>query len=317
MQRHGLDPLEHYQAVDIDPALIDQPHARVPFARVAKLWGRVAEQIGEPNVGLEVAELYRATDFHGLAIVLLASRDLRTALERFVRYHAVVNSALAMSLEEDPDRLSLLCSSVGVEERGVQVIEDARGAILMDLFREASSRELNRVEVVYTAPEPADITAHLALFRCPVVFGGTAWKISFSTADLEVPFLASNRELARYNDQALGRMLKDLREDDIVSRVKAAMEGALPSGKPTEESIAREVSMSTRSLQRRLAEQGTNMTKLLAAVRKELALQYIANPRLAITEIAFMLGFSDLSSFSRAFKRWTGESPAVGRQHSA
>ena len=88
----------------------------------------------------------------------------------------------------------------------------------------------------------------------------------------------------------------------------------LPSGTPAEETIARAVAMSSRSLQRRLSEEGSGYKELLAEVRRELAREYVEERDASMTDIGFLLGFSDVSSFSRAFKRWFGRSPAAARR---
>jgi len=313
LETYQVDEIGLCRKAGLDPVLINDPRARYPFARVAVMWSLATKAAGKPQLGLETAKFYRATDFHGLAVVFLASQCLRTALERLVRYHAVVNTALSMRLERRDDRLDLLCTAIDVDDDARRTIENSRAAILVDLCRTGASGELDPMEVAFAYPAPDDHTQHTALFRCPVVFGAPQWRISFALADVDRPFLASNRELARSNDQILDRMVKGLRQDDLVSRVKMAMVDELPSGTPSEDAIAKAVLMSTRSLQRRLAEEGTSFTESLAMVRRELAEQYVLDPRIPVTEISYMLGFSDVSAFSRAFKRWTGRSPATSR----
>lgn len=314
LESRGLDGRPLLREVGLDPSLVREPRARYPFARVAAAWGRAAKLAGDPHLGLHVAKFYRATDFHGLAVVFLASQNLGTALERLVRYHAVVNTALRLRLVKGAAKVDLTASAMDVDDDARRVVEDSRTAILLDLCRSGADGPLDPMEVAFTYPRPANETEHAAIFRCPLVFGAAEWRISFRPVDLERPFLASNRDLARSNDQVLARMVESLSHDDLVSRVKMAMVDALPSGTPTEEGIAKVVSMSSRSLQRRLAEEGTSFTALLAVVRRELAEQYVGDPSIPVTEISYMLGFSDVSSFSRAFKRWTGKSPAASRQ---
>lgn len=303
--------------VGIHPELADQPRARYPFARVAAAWSRAVQRSGRPDLGLETVKVYRPTDFHGLAVVFLASQDLRTALERLVRYHAIVNTALKLKLEVQADRLDLTATPLDVDEDASRALEDGRAAILVDLCRTAASGVLDPLEVAFTHARPNDVSAYEALFRSRLVFGAPAWRVSWRLEDANRSFLASNRDLARSNDQILDTLVKGLRRDDLVSRVKMAMVDELPSGTPSEDTIAKAVFMSARSLQRKLADEHTSFTELLAAVRRDLAEQYVGDPKIPVTEISYMLGFSDLSSFSRAFKRWTGRSPAACRVQAA
>jgi AraC-like DNA-binding protein len=111
------------------------------------------------------------------------------------------------------------------------------------------------------------------------------------------------------HDQLNMDYLAKLREGSLVHRVKAGIIDSLPSGPVANEKVARELGMSVRSLQRRLAEAGTSFRDLLDTSRQEMAQSYIREPEIELVEIAFLLGFSDQSAFSRAFKRWTGNSP--------
>jgi len=312
---YHLDATKLYRDAGLDPSLMTKPRARYPFDRVALAWGRAAKLTAKPHLGLEIAKYCRPTDFHGLAVAFLASQNLRTALERFARYHTCVNTAFVMHLEYQSDRMDLVCPSINIDEDAKRMIQDARAGVLVDLCRSGADGALDPLKVAFTYPAPKDSAEHSALFRCPVVFGAEEWRLSFRASDVDRPFLASNRELARAADQVLDTLCKGLRLNDLVSRVKLAMVEELPSGTPSEDAVAKAMSMSTRSLQRKLAEEGTSFTTLLAVVRRELAQEYVKDRDLPVTEISYMLGFSDVSSFSRAFKRWTGHSPAASRQH--
>lgn len=316
LETYKIDADKLYREAGLDVTLADKPRARYPFDRVAAALVRAAELTGKPHLGLEIAKYCRPTDFHGLSVAFLASPNLRRALERFSRYHVVLNTTFVMRLEQGDDHFDLVCPTINISDDARRAIQDARAAVVVDLCRTGADGVLDPLRVEFTYPAPKDDSEHRALFRCPVAFGAPEWRLSFRASDVDRPFLASNRELALANDQVLESTCKGLRHDDLVSRVKLAMVHELPSGTPSEDAIAKAVSMSSRSLQRRLAEEGTSFTAQLAMVRKELAEQYVENPRIPVTEISYMLGFSDVSSFSRAFKRWTGRSPGASRQPS-
>jgi AraC-like DNA-binding protein len=313
LEGHGQSPARVCREAGIDYARTAETHARLPFVRVVAAWNRAADLLGDPHVGLEAAKFYRATDFHGLAVVFLASPMLRTALERLARYHVVVNTALSLRVETDHDSIDVVATTLDADPAQRRVMEDSRAAILADLSRSSASGALDPLQVEFTYPEPADTRRHQELFRSRLVFGAPQWRMSWRLADAERPFVADNRDLARANDQILDRIVKSLRPDTLIARVKRALIDELPSGTPSEDTIARAVAMSGRSLQRRLAEEKTSFTALLAEVRRELASQYVEDRELPVTDISFMLGFSDVSSFSRAFKRWFGKSPAAVR----
>ena len=124
----------------------------------------------------------------------------------------------------------------------------------------------------------------MAYFRCPVTFDSDDSAILFTRADVDRPLPASNRELARANDQILSDFLNRLREDDLITRVKTAIAEDLPSGSPSDDEIAKSLFMSPRTLNRKLSALGTNYSQLLETVRRELAEQYIADPTLTLSE---------------------------------
>jgi len=147
------------------------------------------------------------------------------------------------------------------------------------------------------------------VFRVAVAFSQPLNVLEFARTDIEKPLPAAHAELARQNDQVLVSHLARLQNERLSSRVEAAMLEAFPDGAPSKQAIARKLGMSPRNLQRHLAEEGTSFKDLMNAARVTLARSYVSEGRLSVTEIAFVLGFADTSTFSRAFKRWTGKAP--------
>jgi AraC-like DNA-binding protein len=313
LERHGLDPAKICREAGIDYARTCDTRARVPFARVVSAWNRAAVRLATPHLGLESAKFYRATDFHGLVVVFLASPTLHTALDRLARYLVVVNTSLSLQVETDDDSIDVVATTLDAAPEERRVMEDSRAAIIADLARSSATGTLVPLQVEFSYARPDDIGPYEEMFRCPLVFGAPRWRMCWRLADADRAFVADNRELALANDRILDTLLKSLAPDTLVARVKRAMTAELPSGAPSEEAIARAVGMSGRSLQRRLAEEKTGFTALLAEVRRDLAKEYVEDPEISITDISFLLGFSDVSSFSRAFKRWFGKSPAAVR----
>jgi AraC-like DNA-binding protein len=212
-------------------------------------------------------------------------------------------------------RIDFLSDAKIDSKEGARVAEDARQSVVLDLCRLGLDKSLNPVAVGFTYPEPKNTGEHFATFCCPLAFSQPIARISFSAEDAQRRFTASNRELAISNDQILDGMIKELKSSGLVSQVKRAIIDDLPSGTPSESDIAKHVFVSSRTLQRKLAEEGTSFRELLLEVRRELAEQYISDQHMPLAEISYMLGFADQSSFFRAFKKWTGKSPAKFRSN--
>ena len=156
---------------------------------------------------------------------------------------------------------------------------------------------------------PACEEAYRDFFNAPVFFtaAGDCILLPLDAVDRALP--GTNPQFARIHDQLNVDYLAQLRKGDLGHRVKAGILDALPSGSVANEQVAKDLGMSVRSLQRKLAEESTSFRDLLDASRQEMALGYIRDPGIELSEIAFLLGFSDQSAFSRAYKRWTGETP--------
>ena len=122
-----------------------------------------------------------------------------------------------------------------------------------------------------------------------------------------------NPELAAHNEAVLRKRLEALQPDTVARRLRRALEQCLPNGEPSAEALAHGLHLSLRSLQRHLSEEGSSYEQVLAETRHALAVQHLGEADCSISEVAYLLGFADSSSFSRAFKRWSGQSPSQYR----
>lgn len=150
-------------------------------------------------------------------------------------------------------------------------------------------------------------------------FGTDQCAFSFDPAYLRAPLRAADPKLAemleRYAKEALGALPDPGR---VAGQVRALLIQGLPNGETSLGTIAKQLAVSDRSLQRQLQEEGTNHKKLLDEVRRELATRYLAEGRdLSVSEVAYMLGFSETAPFFRAFKKWTGQTPGEFRKAKA
>jgi AraC-like DNA-binding protein len=314
--RNGVDPLFVFRESGLDPAKMEDPRGRYPNHKGRAAWRLASRLIGNPCFGLQAADEWRSTDFHALGYAFLASRTLLTAIERIVRYNSVVDRIIAFehTVEEHQVRLTYHVRDADVPEP--PALQDGRWAVVLGLCRGACGTDFNPVEVRFTHPAPSCEGDYHGLFRCPVRFDEPLTEFVIDRAEAEAPLPAANRELAVANDEILSAYVAELKKSDssdIVSRVEAAIVEHLPSGAPSAAVIAKDLFVSGRTLQRKLAESGTSYSETLETVRRRLAVEYITDPSRPLTEISFLLGFSELSAFSRAFRRWTGKAPSAGR----
>jgi len=179
--------------------------------------------------------------------------------------------------------------------------------------RNRLNREFSPLLVQLQRPQPTDPAPWQAVFRAPLQFDADESLLRFPRAAFEQRLDDGNPELAEHNETVLRRSLEQLQAASCSERVRSCLEAQLPDGEPSAERIAQTLHLSLRSLQRHLAEEGTSYEALLGETRHALALRHMRDPRCSISEIAYLLGFSDSSSFGRAFKRWTGQTPSQYR----
>lgn len=304
----GLDANALAAKAGVDPGALG-PDARVPRAALDRLWAVAVEATGEPALGLEMPRFTAQTTFHALGYAVLASVTLRDAFERIIRYRRLVGDVLELGLVDAGDRARFVIDvsrHPGIPYQAVDAVAALTVAQARALHR---PRACDPLRVAFARPAPPDDAAYRRVFRAPLAWDEPANAIEWARADLDAPLPTGNAELARGNDEVLVRFLARLEKTRVATRVQQALLDALPGGPPSKTAIARTLGMSARNLQRHLAAEGTSFSELLADARVSLARTYVDAGRLSVTEIAFVLGFADTSTFSRAFKRWTGMSP--------
>lgn len=310
---YDLDPEPFFRKAHINPQLMNAPQARFSLLTIDTIYKELCETVNDPCMGLKLASLWHPSHLSSLGYAWLASSTLYTALNRLSRYVRIINDAITVQLVEDEENLIIIISS---EDRAfpAHYHADATSAIILCMCRVNYGEELNPVSVSFKHSVTDCSGEYFSFFRCPVEFGADQNQIILPLDVINKRLTSSNPQLAQINDQVMVNYLVRLDKDDIIQQVKAAILDQLPSGNVTDDSVSEAVYTSIRSLQRKLHEKGTTFKTILTEVRKDLALKYIHDRKLTLTEISFMLGFSEMSSFSRAFKRWTGESPKEFRK---
>lgn len=312
LEAAGADPAEILREAHVEHVRSNDPMLRITDSDINAIYERAVAATGDPYFGLRVASYILPGMLHALGYALLASETLKEFCNRLVRYWNLVAQSANYSVGDDGVELKL-----EAQARSTSLCfetEDTFAALILRLMRMACQEELLPLRLELRRPMPAGGDApYLDYFGCPVQFGRESLCLYFDLATMREPLSGASRELAQYNDQIVLRYLEKLDRDDIVSRVRGHIVAGLGAGRFSRADIAASVHMSASTLQVKLARAGLSFQRLLDEARHEIALGYIEQSRLSITEIAFMLGFSDLSNFIRAFKRWTGKSPTEFR----
>ena len=316
LELHGLDAVGIARNAGFDLAAIPAPGERIESDKLDAILRVAIPLIRDPAFGLRAAHSWHPSELGVLGYAWLSSSTLRTGLERLVRYSRLIGERAITEIEDSKQGLKVRFWA----KRGnpavvpvAAVFADMAIALLLDMCRMNAGAALRPVAATFRRrkPEPADASERF--FGCPVQFGVEENAFVLSAKDADRPLPSANRQLAAVFDKMLTEELARLDKSDVVSRARAAVLEQLSSGEGTEEDTAKQLHMSPRTLQRKLAEAKTTYLKLVDDTRKDLALRYIEDPRRTLTDITFSLGFSQQSAFTRAFRRWTGLSPSEYR----
>lgn len=310
---YGVDPAAVFAAAGIDKASARQRAGRIPISTVSKLWAEAIRATGDPHIGHVVGRSIRPGSAYALGYAWLASKTLAQGLERQARYFRVLTTFFSMEYEpgDKESRVGIAASEPG--QGLLTTSADVALTTTLRFCRLAARDDFAPLRVCFEPEldDPTTLARYRSYFRCPVEFGAGENAMYFDTAALNRPLPAADDDLIAENEKILRRYLRELEAGDFSNKVRQALAEALPSGRVTEEDVAHRLNRSVSSLQRYLRAEGTGYREILERTREQLARDYLASGQHPIAEIAYLLGYADQSTFTRAFKRWTGVSPGA------
>lgn len=306
----GVDVPAFLADIGLPPGLRDDPDARVRRSEQEALWHRAIELTGDPLLPARVAREF-PPDVIGLMVYIAkVSLDGVDAIKRLRNYVRLMQDDADLSLEFEPGLAVLHVRSRDDYQMILPACEfNAALHVFIGHTLSHGTRKPSELRIPHPAP------AHAAEFEefvgIPVRYGADDSAVAFPRDEFMEALPGADAGLSdlleSYGKEMLARIPPD---DSFVERVRAVVEPRLPGGSPGIEDVAVELRMSARSVRRRLKEEGTTYRETLDALRSELAKRRLEDGERNMEALAHALGFSDASAFSKAFRRWTGTSPA-------
>ena len=313
MGEAGVDPRALARRIGIDPHALESGLNAMELDRFCCA-GWVS--LDEPDFGLRAGCLLRPERFGIVGIAAMSSPTLGVAIERIGRYNRLVwGDLLELRLTAETATVRLvLCAP---PRPYTQARIGMELASLVMFARRFTGAPIVPLALTLRQRTPTYRHRYTEVFGCPVSFDQPDDSLLFQRADLDRPLISANVEMGQalvgFAEAALMRSA----DDGFLARVAAAMRRQLRGMQPTVGSVARDLCVGERTLQRRLAEHGTGFHEVLDGARSALAQEQLTNPRANVDEVTFLLGFATRSSFFRAFKRWTGLTPQRFRQQAS
>jgi len=274
-------------------------------------WG-IAEASNDPAVGLRLGTEERVERYDPIKLAALSARSFRDAVERSARYKQLTCPE-EIRLMEKGDECAVKFVWLLAHEQEPPLLVDVCFAWILTLGQRGTGRPLRPKRVEFQRP-----LAHREMyethFRCPVKFKATQNALIFSKSDMDLPFVTYNADLlATVAPQLEAELSEQLAQKTFSEQAKGILKQLLAGQRPGIQDLARELHVSTRTLQRRLTDQGITFQRLLDEARRELARHYLLHSSRELNETAYLLGYADANSFFRAFHQWEGTSPGQWR----
>jgi AraC-like DNA-binding protein len=315
----GADPARLMAATGFDPALASNPDAKISLALEAALWAEAARMTSDDAFGLHAAELVKPGMFDVLDYAVRTAPTLRISLERLARYNRLVHDAAVFELVPDDAVVRVehdFRAGSGAQSRHSAEFTLASLAVVAT---QLAGEPVRPRAVAFAHSEPAraeTLAEHRRIFGLKPQFGCPRKVVAFDARVLDRPLPQADRALSRVIERHAEALLAQLPalHETTAERVRNLLWATLGEQVPTLGELASRLKTSERSLQRKLAEEKLTFELLLDQVRRDLALRYLADPKIAVAEIAYLLGYSEPSPFHRAFKRWTGLTPNEARR---
>lgn len=292
---------------------LTDPDRRVPADAHYRLWEHAELVTGDPAVGLHAGKVVDPERMGLVGHVFFNCDTLGEAVTQYVRLHRLINESVFLSFEQTADQ-AILCWQPDMAEHYCRQDMDRTLAAAITRTRHFIHPGIRAewVEIAHPAPVYAD--EYEKLLGGPVRFDCGITRLAFNSRHLGHPIPRRNPYVYSAVLKQVNTLLARLQSRrSFGRRIRRLISKQMATERIDADSLARQCHMSRQTLYRKLKKEGLSFHGLVEQVRQDKALRYVAADQYALGEIAFLLGFSELSAFSRAFKRWTGTSPAEYR----
>jgi AraC-like DNA-binding protein len=297
-------------------------HNRISAVGQARFLDYAAEALDDNAFGLHLAEQTDPHDAGILFYVASAAKNFGEALALFERYFRIVNEAVRLKLTRTGEGLAVEVEFVGLPRHVVRQNAEFGISVILKALREIAGRNIRPTRAAFVHMRNSDLRDFERFYGCTVEFGRAASEgassnlLEFSNDALAIPLMTADAKLLDALQPFIDMATEERKTvaGTLRAAVESEVEGLLPHGKAQAHTVAKALAVSVRTLSRRLADEGTTYTEVVDQLRRSLALQYLKDPGMSLSQIAWLLGYEGSTSFNHAFKRWTGRSPSVARK---
>lgn len=289
--------------------------ARTPNHMQVAFWKAAESVTGDPDLGLHLAEhmpLYRG---QVVEYLFLSSATFGAGLRRALAYQRLVSDVLDASVCIDGDQVCLSNATVFYKDTiSLRHFTECFALSLLRFFRFVTDGKFNFTRIDFAFAQGASAAEYERVFACPVHLNQSETRVYFDLKIMDQPLWQSEPELLRLHEQLALEKLQELARSDLVGDVRRAIGETLESGEVSLETVAERLNISSRRLRTQLSEADTSFQQVLSDYRARLAKRLLSKTNESVERIVYLTGFSEPSTFYRAFRRWTNETPVEYRK---
>ncbi len=310
----GIDPDELCKLAGIETSeLKEKDERRISVDRFGVLWDAAVKKSDDPDFGLHsIKDISKnIPGGHILFSVVLNCSTVEQALKKFFRYHALMNNVINPKMELDNDFFYVTWDLFDPEFSNTRQISEALLCVYFYILTNLTQNKMELVEVHFAHQQPENISEHKNIFQVPLKFEQPLNQLVVKREILDLPLYWANPKLLKTLEHFAETSMEKIHpEKTWTNKTIDSINQKMANGeKITLKLIAGTMGLSIRNLQNKLNEEDNNFQTIFNDLRKNIAFQYLKRKDVAIMEVAFLLGFSEQSSFNHAFKRWTGTTP--------
>ena len=296
---------------NIRPEVLSNPKTRITVEQAMHIWAAIVKQTGSHDIGLKCGLKARFQTMGILGYVMMNSTSILAAWQKFCTYQELVLSIVLNKIQIDRNRVIIKGEMQEEWQSEFRYTIDFIYTSAFTLIRNCSSKEIYPIEVGFNFPQPENMDRYHDIFAPTIIkFSCDHPYIIYNKVDLDNQIIGTDSSLFEHFEVLLEDTANEHEKINAQSRaVRNSIFRRLKAEIPRIDEVSRELAMSVRSLQDGLKKEGTSFQSILHDVRKEMAIKQLSRPDFNVTDVAFLTGFSDISTFSRNFKKWTGLTP--------
>lgn len=306
------DVLLHY---GINPLVLSSPDNRLSATEAQKIIDAATKLTNDDNLGLHQGERLSKGFSNILGYVLMNCSTLKECWMKYCRYEKIIDSTSISDLNIINNYAVLTNATVDETLANNRQFSDFKIAGMLSYIKLLSNKKLQLHEVHFTHTKPKDISEYERIFQSKICFGKSENALIFNSELLNIPVIEPNENLLAIFEKNAAEIFETLASNTYTNMVNEIVFNEIEKcNLPSIDVVAKQLLLSTRSLQLYLNKEGTSYIKLVKELRKKIAEKYLKDNKISIDEIAYVLGFSEASAFHRAFKNWTGLTPVQFRK---